>query len=311
MRPCRRAACPRTFHARRHPRSAPSPATSPAAISSQAARTASHGRPRERRRRNAWPTPGSSLDGRTSGIGDEAVADQRGDEVEVARGERVIDGALDGVVRLVPGGGSPMEGGHQLGLADRELAPEEVAQERVVAIRPAVVVHQQGRAAQAAAGHRSTRVAPPRHRRAARTAARGSRCGSGTSISAVGAALEHLGPQVVVDEVIGAGVDRLGASLGRPGSERRERQQGRPPFGLVASGGPSFRPAAAARARVPARRPHARPSPARRDRSRAANPRPASGRTGGASVRVPRWPPATPRAGARPAPQGCRGTPVT
>ena len=65
---------------------------------------------------------------------DEAIADERGDEVEVARRERVIDGALDGVVRLVPRRGSPVEGGHPLRLADRELTLEEVAQERVVAV---------------------------------------------------------------------------------------------------------------------------------------------------------------------------------
>ena len=76
----------------------------------------------------------------------EAIADQRGGEIEVACRKGVIDGALDGVVRLVPLGGSPVEGGHQLGLADRELSLEEVPQERVVAVRPAVLVHQQGRA---------------------------------------------------------------------------------------------------------------------------------------------------------------------
>ena len=65
---------------------------------------------------------------------DEAVADQRGGEVRVACREGVIDGAIDGVIRLVPRRGSPMEGGHQVGLADRELPLEEVAQERVVAV---------------------------------------------------------------------------------------------------------------------------------------------------------------------------------
>ena len=78
-------------------------------------------------------------------VSDEAVADQRRDEVGVACRERVIDGALDGVVRLVPRGGSPVEDSHPLRLADREFPLKEVAQERVVAVRPPVVVHQQGR----------------------------------------------------------------------------------------------------------------------------------------------------------------------
>ena len=65
---------------------------------------------------------------------DEAVADQRGDEIRVACGKGVIDGALDGVVRLVPLRGSPVEGGHPLGFADCEFSLKEVAQERVVAV---------------------------------------------------------------------------------------------------------------------------------------------------------------------------------
>ena len=64
----------------------------------------------------------------------EAVADERGDEVGVARRERVVDGALEGVVRLVPRRGSPVVGGHQFRLADHELTLEEVAQESVVAV---------------------------------------------------------------------------------------------------------------------------------------------------------------------------------
>ena len=235
-----------------------------------------------------------------------AVAHERGGEVEIARGERVIDGRLVCVVRLVPGRGSPMEGGHRLGLAGRELAPEEVAQERVVAIRPAVVVHQQGRLCKL-----------PQDR--------------GRSPSLDDGIAERRG-QPLEDRGAGQELDLgLGAAARGPrtaGSRRRaDRSRRRSTWGLprasghrasrapagpatrrsVASGGLSCPRVAAARARAPARRPRARPSRARRDRSRAANPRLASGRTGGASVRVPRWPPAIPRAGARPAPRGCRG----
>ncbi len=74
-------------------------ATSPAAISSQAASTASHGRASRASDAN---TPGPCSDRRTVAgpvESDEAVADQRGDEVGVACREGVVDGALDGVVR--------------------------------------------------------------------------------------------------------------------------------------------------------------------------------------------------------------------
>ncbi len=64
----------------------------------------------------------------------EAVADQGRDKVGVARCERVVDGALDGVVRLVPRGSSPVEDRHLLRLADREFTLKEVAQEGVVAV---------------------------------------------------------------------------------------------------------------------------------------------------------------------------------
>ena len=76
----------------------------------------------------------------------EAVADQRGDEVRVLCREGVIDGVLDGVVRLVPSGSTPVECGQHLRFADREFPLEEVTKEGVVAVRPAVFVDQQGRA---------------------------------------------------------------------------------------------------------------------------------------------------------------------
>ena len=74
-----------------------------------------------------------------------AIADERRGELEIARREGVIDGGLEGVVRLVPGGRSPVQRGHALWLANRELTSEELPQERVVAIRSAVIVDQQGR----------------------------------------------------------------------------------------------------------------------------------------------------------------------
>ena len=61
-------------------------------------------RPRPDRRSTAGPV-----------IQAKAVADERGGELEITRCERVIDGGLDGVVRLVPGGRSPVEGGHDDG----------------------------------------------------------------------------------------------------------------------------------------------------------------------------------------------------
>ena len=72
---------------------------------------------------------------------DEAIAYQRRDEVGVPCREGVIDCAVDGVVRAVPRRGSPVEGGHQVRLADGEFPLEEIAQERVVAICAAVVIH--------------------------------------------------------------------------------------------------------------------------------------------------------------------------
>ena len=159
-----------------------------------------------------------------------AVAHERGGEVEIARGERVIDGRLVCEVRLIPGRGSPMEGRHRLGLAGRELALEEVAQECVIAIRPAVVVHQEGRLCKLPQdrGRSPSLDDGIAERRGQPLDDRG----AGQELDlGLGAVPEDLGPQVVLDEPIGAGVDRLGASLGRPGTERRERQQGRPPVG--------------------------------------------------------------------------------
>ena len=239
MKPCHRAACPRTLPARRHPRNASSPATSPAAISSQAASTASHGWASRIVRAQA---PGPCSDRRTVAGPvklDEAVADQRGDEVGVACREGVIDGALDGVVRLVPRRGSPVEGGHPLRLADRELPLEEVAQERVVAVRPAVVVHQQGRACELPQD--IGRPVSIRHDIAQRRGqlVEDRRAGQERDLGR-GAALEHLGSEVVVDEVVGAGVAPIRSPRRRPGSEDRERQQGRPPFGLSCQARRSF-----------------------------------------------------------------------
>ena len=56
-----------------------------------------------------------------------------------------------------------------------------------------------------------------------------------------GSALEHLGSEVVVDEMVSTGVDPIRSSSRRPGSQNRERQQSRPPFGLSRQARRSFR----------------------------------------------------------------------
>ena len=110
----------------------------------------------------------------------------------------------------VPGGGTPVEGGHLVRLADRELPLEEVAQERVVAVRPAVFVHQQGRACELPQD--IGRPVLIRHDIAQRRGqlVEDRRAGQERDLGR-GAALEHLGSQVVVDEVVGAGVDPIGS----------------------------------------------------------------------------------------------------
>ena len=290
---CRRAAGPRTFRARRHPRNACVAATSPAAISSQAASTASHGRAS---RASTPKTPGPGSDRRSMAgpvILDEAVADQRGDEVGVARREGVIDGALDGVVRLIPRRGSAMEGRPPA----RARAPRaRAAGSRAGACGSGMTRRSRPSAASSVQGRCRTSVDPCR-------SATASHSGAGSSLEdrrarqerdlGRGAALEHLGPQVVVDEVVACRrrSDRIAARTSGAAASRAPAAPAT--LRSLASGASPFRPAAAARARVPARRPRARPSPAPRVRSRAASRRRASGRTGGASARVPRWPPAT------------------
>ncbi len=160
-----------------------------------------------------------------------ALAHERGGEVEIARRERVIDGGLDRVVCPVPGSGAQMEGRQLVGLAGRELALQEVAQQRMVAIRPAVVVDQQGRACQLPQDHgRTTSI----HDRVAerRRQTLEDRCAGHEDDLGPGVALHHFGAQVVGDEVVCACGDPLGPTLGRPGSAHREGQEGRPPFGL-------------------------------------------------------------------------------
>ena len=60
------------------------------------------------------------------------------------------------------------------------------------------------------------------------------------AISGADAAVEHLGPQVACDEVVGGGVDPRRIAAGRLGSEHRERQQCRPSFGLSRQAGRRF-----------------------------------------------------------------------
>ncbi len=169
----------------------------------------------------------------------EAVADQRGHQVRVASGEGVVDGPLEGMVRLVPARGSTVEGRHPLRLADRELALEEVAQQRVVSVRPAVVVHEQRRACQV-----TQDIGRPvliRHDIAQR---RGQlledRCAGHERDLGRGAALEYLGSQIVVDDMVGVGVAPIRSPRRRPDTEERESQQGRPPFGLSCQADRSF-----------------------------------------------------------------------
>ena len=120
---------------------------------------------------------------------------------------------------------------------------------------------------------------PPRHRTGARSDGRGSRCGSGTrSRPWSGARAPRIGGSHRCE--LGTGVAAHPVRLSRPGSEHRERQQGRPPFGL---------PRQAGRASAGRRSPSSRPSPTASrssiasspDRARAASPRRATGRTGG------------------------------
>ena len=132
-----------------------------------------------------------------------------------------------------------MEGGHLIRLADRELTLEEVAQERVIAVRPAVVVHQQGRACKVPQD--IGRALLIRHDIAQRRGqlVEDRRAGQERDLGR-GSALEHLGSQIVVDEVVGAGVEPIRSLPRRPGSQDRERQQSRPPFGLSRQARRSF-----------------------------------------------------------------------
>ena len=193
-----------------------------------------HGQPRARLQDVRTQTPGPCSDRRTVAgpvIVDEAVADQRGDEVGVVRREGVVDGALDGVARLIPRGSSPVQGRHPIRLADRELTLEEVAEERVVAVRPPVVVHKQGRSCKLPQdiGRPLTICHDIAQRRGQLAEDRGA--GHERDLGR-GSALEHLGSQVVVDEMFSTGIAPARSSPRRPGSEHRERQQSRPPLRL-------------------------------------------------------------------------------
>ncbi len=125
---------------------------------------------------------------------------------------------------------------NDLRFADREFPLEEVAQEGVVAVRPAVVVDQQRRACKLPQDF--GRPVPIRHDIAQRRGqiVEDRRPGQERDLGR-GAALEHLGSQIVVDEMFGADVDAISSFPRRPGSEHRERQQSGPSFGFSRQAG--------------------------------------------------------------------------
>ena len=139
-------------------------------------------------------------------IAEHPPADGGGDEVEVASGERMLNREVEGAGLRVPDRGPPMQPGNPPGLARRELALEEVAQEGVVAIRPPVLVHEEGRTGEPR--QELGRPVPLRHEVAERSGEPfEDRRARQEGHLLVGPALEELGSEVVGNVEVAAGND--------------------------------------------------------------------------------------------------------
>ena len=237
--------------------------------------------------------------------------DQPGDGGRLARGLAVEDRRLQQVIGHAPGHRAGVERGHRLGLAALELAPQELAEQVVVAVPLASPVERHDEAVRA--HERLERRRGPRglEHRVAEAAAhplehRRVREEPGLGLRQPGQELEA---EVLRHQPVVAGEHHGRRRVRRPGlqRERGEIEAGRPALGPLGQVGD----ARSGRARRP-RRSAARPPPAGRAgdrprRSRAAAPASASGRGAGSAPPCSRWRSATPPERARTARRARRG----
>ncbi len=197
---------------------------------------------------------------------------------------------------LVPPGRSSVQHRGGTRLTRLEFVLQELPQQRVVAVRPAVLVDQEGGAREV--GEQLTRPDRPRDRIADRPVELLQDRRSGQEVDgARGQLLEHLRTQVVGDRGL------VSRDVGGPGRTRSavghrcEDEQRRPSLRAAGQPGRARPQGAGVRGDGRAGWPPRRPWPAPTGRSREASHRPASGRPAGRSIPERRWRPASRPAG--------------